>query len=79
MASTTTAMTHDELATDTYDDDGDGYSEADGDCDDTDPEGAPKASKCSTALMTDCDGLIDEGTDVYDDDGDGYAEVDGVR
>ncbi|MCB9742353.1 MAG: lamin tail domain-containing protein [Alphaproteobacteria bacterium] len=63
------------------DNDGDGYSEQNGDCDDSDAfinpatvdgGGSPFGSANDDA---DCDGVRDDG--LTDDDGDGYAEVDG--
>ena len=64
--------------TDLFDDDGDGYREVDGDCDDDDDgvnPGVPEATQ-PDGIDNDCDGLVDEGTEVFDDDGDGYREVD---
>jgi hypothetical protein len=44
-----------------FDDDGDGYSEADGDCDDADPATNPDALEaCGNAADEDCSGLIDD-------------------
>ena len=63
--------------TDFYDDDEDGYSEAEGDCDDTDPAAVPGVLEEEDGIDNDCDGLVDEGTDAYDDDGDGYSEDEG--
>jgi hypothetical protein len=66
---------------DDADDDGDGWAEVDGDCDDADPavhpgavdgDGAPHGAAGDDG---DCDGLLDDG--LTDDDGDGWAEVDG--
>lgn len=63
------------------DNDGDGYTEVQGDCDDTDAEVYPGAIDGDAAPYgnagddADCDGVVDDG--VCDDDGDGYAEVDG--
>ncbi len=57
------------------DDDGDGVSEREGDCDDADPDIFPGAPETSDELDDDCDGLVDEGTYAFDDDGDTYAEV----
>ncbi len=63
------------------DSDGDGYTEASGDCDDTDPYVNPDAVDGSEDPYgvanddADCDGVRDDGD--TDDDGDGYAEVDG--
>jgi hypothetical protein len=64
-----------------YDDDGDGFSEAELDCNDTDPNRYPYAPEdggtgtgVGNGIDDDCDGTIDEGTTWYDDDGDGYSE-----
>jgi hypothetical protein len=52
---------------DRVDDDGDGFSEAEGDCDDTDPAIHPGAQEVVDGIDNDCDGLVDD-----DLDGDGY-------
>jgi hypothetical protein len=57
-----------------YDDDGDGFSEEGGDCDDADPAVAPGLVEVVDGEDQNCDGVADEGTDAYDDDGDGYSE-----
>jgi hypothetical protein len=59
------------------DDDGDGFSEVQGDCDDTDSDVYPGAKEKPNGVDDDCDGTIDEGTSAYDDDGDGQTEDDG--
>ncbi len=47
------------------DDDGDGYTEAEGDCDDADASRSPGASEvCDGAVDEDCDGAVDEASDV---------------
>ena len=56
------------------DDDGDGYSENDGDCDDTDATIFPGATDIEDGIDNDCDDEIDEDFDM---DGDGYTENDG--
>jgi Putative metal-binding motif len=62
---------------DDVDDDGDGFSEADGDCDDSNPAIHPGADELPNGVDDDCDGDIDEGTTAEDADGDGYSELDG--
>jgi uncharacterized protein (TIGR03382 family) len=59
------------------DDDGDGFSEAEGDCDDGDPARFPGAPERGGGGDDDCDGVTDEGLDTHDDDGDGFSEADG--
>jgi hypothetical protein len=59
------------------DDDGDGYSENEGDCDDTYAEVNPGEPELPNGIDEDCDQIIDEGTVNYDDDGDGYSEAQG--
>ena len=57
--------------------DGDGWTEAQGDCDDSDDDVYPGAEELVDGLDNDCNDLIDDGTYVYDDDGDGYSEKEG--
>lgn len=63
------------------DNDGDGFTETEGDCDDSDAAINPGAIDGSEAPYgdagddADCDGAIDDG--ACDDDDDGYSEVDG--
>ena len=52
------------------DDDNDGYSENQGDCDDNDAQVNPGATEIEDGIDNDCDGDIDEGFDI---DGDGYT------
>ncbi len=59
------------------DDDGDGWNENQGDCDDTDPSVHPTAEEYYNGVDDDCDGIIDEDTEGYDDDEDGYSELEG--
>lgn len=58
------------------DDDGDGLSEAEGDCDDADAGVYPGADELHDGIDTDCDGQLDEGSYGGDDDHDGYMELD---
>ncbi|MBM4366496.1 MAG: putative metal-binding motif-containing protein [Deltaproteobacteria bacterium] len=60
-----------------HDDDGDGWNETQGDCDDANDAVSPAASETFNGVDDDCDDLVDEGTSGFDDDGDGFAEVDG--
>ena len=59
------------------DDDGDGITTCDGDCDDGDATVNPEALEVLDGKDNDCDGEVDEETDLVDDDGDGFSEVDG--
>jgi len=55
-----------------YDDDGDGYSELDGDCDDADPSIRPGAIELCNGVDDDCNGTVDDA----DLDVDGYVDTD---
>lgn len=59
------------------DNDSDGYTEEEGDCDDTQSTISPDGVEVVNSIDDDCDGIIDEETDAYDDDGDGFAENEG--
>jgi hypothetical protein len=56
------------------DDDGDGFAETGGDCDDTDRTVFPGGPELPDGQDNDCDGYVDEGTTLADDDGDGFCE-----
>ena len=63
--------------TEYYDDDEDGWSEIEGDCDDSNAEINPLAVEVENEVDDNCDERIDEGSDYWDDDGDGQTESDG--
>ena len=60
-------------ALDPRDDDGDGFPELGGDCDDHDPAVHPAAEETANGLDDDCDGEVDEGFGAADADGDGWT------
>ena len=63
---------------DDSDDDGDGYTENDGDCNDTNPAVHPNAVEiCGDGVDQDCSGADFECPNNGDDDGDGYTENQG--
>jgi MYXO-CTERM domain-containing protein len=62
---------------DTRDLDRDGWTVADGDCQDHNRATWPGAREIADGADNDCDGLIDEGLWYYDDDGDGVTELEG--
>ncbi|HUH05174.1 MAG TPA: MopE-related protein [Kofleriaceae bacterium] len=59
---------------DLTDQDGDGYSVEDGDCNDSNRFIGPHAAEACDGVDNDCDGLVDEG---YDEDGDGFTTCQG--
>lgn len=70
------------IDSDEIDDDGDGYTESEGDCDDVDPAVGPEATELCNGVDDDCDTVVDEGDaldagDWYrDGDLDGYGDPD---
>ncbi|MGC6492205.1 MAG: putative metal-binding motif-containing protein, partial [Myxococcota bacterium] len=60
-----------------FDDDGDGWTELGGDCDDSNATRHPAAVELPQGIDDNCNGTIDEHTEAYDDDGDGFSEEDG--
>ncbi len=59
------------------DDDGDGFTKSEGDCDDTDSSAYPGATEETDGKDDDCDLVADDGTDTSDADGDGTSIADG--
>ncbi len=59
------------------DDDGDGFTENEGDCDDGDAAAFPGAPEVDNQVDDDCDGEVDEPPDPVDLDGDGWTPEDG--
>ena len=58
--------------------DDDGYTEAQGDCDDTDPAVNPGATEVQgNGIDDNCNGTVDEGGGISDADDDGYTEAQG--
>jgi len=68
-------------ACETVDVDEDGWSESEGDCDDTDPLTHPDADELCDGKDNDCNATVDEGftlsTFYPDQDGDGYGATEG--
>lgn len=61
----------------TIDNDGDGYSEEMGDCNDQNASIHPDAVEIYNQIDDDCDGLVDENVDTTDNDGDHVSEAQG--
>ena len=61
----------------TIDQDGDGRSEVDGDCDDDDIATYKGATELPDGVDNDCDEVVDEHTNSFDDDSDGFTEDEG--
>ena len=60
-----------------WDDDGDGFTENQGDCNDDDETVHPGAEDVANEVDDDCDGDVDEPPDPVDADGDGWPADDG--
>jgi len=63
------------IALDDIDNDGDGFTESLGDCDDDDDDVYPGNDEIPNFKDDDCNGIIDDGTEFFDDDGDGMTEL----
>jgi len=59
------------------DNDGDGITENDGDCDDNDSAVYPSTTEIPNEIDDDCNGLVDDTTDWFDDDKDSFSEREG--
>ncbi len=60
------------------DDDGDGYTKEEGDCNDADDDIRPNQDESvANGFDDNCDGVADDGLDTSDSDGDGFAIADG--
>jgi hypothetical protein len=67
----------DDDSSSTFDADGDGFTPAGGDCDDSEDSVYPGAPELDDDLDNDCDGEVDDDLPTSDDDGDGYSNVEG--
>lgn len=59
------------------DNDFDGFTEEEGDCDDAVATTSPNGVEVHNGIDDDCDQLIDEETEAFDDDYDGFTELQG--
>ena len=59
------------------DDDGDGVTKAEGDCNDLSTAVSPDAAELTNGIDDDCDGVTDDGADTTDADLDGVSAADG--
>ena len=59
------------------DEDNDGYTESEGDCNDYSADISPEALEIPNNTDDNCNGIIDEDTIQKDDDGDGWSEREG--
>jgi hypothetical protein len=59
------------------DEDEDGFTTCEEDCDDLDPDSYPGGEEVADGADNDCDGDTDEGTVLGDDDEDGWTEAEG--
>ena len=74
---TTESMPLTILPSSQVDNDFDGFTEEEGDCDDAVATTNPDGVEIHNNIDDDCDGLIDEETEAFDDDYDGFTELQG--